>query len=936
MTRTHTRMAWVITLSLLSLFLNAVEAGMARRTTSLCGTWQIAEGKLETPPTVFERTVPVPGLVDMAKPAFDNPAPKVANREKLPSKDPRRDAFWYRRTFSVSGPLPAVATLKISKAMFGSRAILNGTLLGDHVPSFTPGYFDARKALRVGENELLIRVGADREAVTRAVPSGFDFEKERYIPGIFDEVELILSGTPHILTVQAVPDISKQTVRVQTRLRNSGTATGATVTVEVRETKSGKVVGKTEVQSNVLQTAAESNIDAYVRIKGCRLWSPEDPFLYTLTVATGTDSFETRFGMREFRFDPATRLAQLNGKPYMMRGSNITLYRFFEDPNRGALPWDEKWVREIHRKAKDMHWNCLRYCIGFPPEAWYRIADEEGILIQDEFPIWFGGPGWCVWPAELKREQLAIEFAEWMRERWNHPSVVIWDASNETSTTETGPAVKQVRSLDLSNRPWDNGYIPPQEPGDTFEAHPYHFMNSNFKLHQLEGARTEAWGSAIRNTGNNPVIINEYGWLWLNRDGSPTTLTRDLYRKLLGADSTAEQRLELYGQYLAAESEFWRVNRKVAALMHFTMLGYSRPDGQTSDHWLDVVKLRWEPNFYRYVRDSFAPVGLSIKFWKDRLPSGSKVKIPVAVINDLDVDWAGPVTLSVKKGDHVISRTQLDGRAAPYAVVDLTFDLAMPAKAGTYMIEAKLQGADRQPVHSVRKLSIDAPVVSAPGKAVVIKGMPDVKVTSPNDPTKPVPGGVHWFGRDHQRNLQKTREKNFDLCFLGDSITQGWPGDLFQKNFGKFKPANFGIGGDRAENVLWRLNHGELAGTSPKVIVLLLGTNNSGMNTSGEIALGVATVIRKLRTILPKTKILLMAIFPSQATKNRRRIEGANIHLSRMDDGNMVRYVNVNKNFLDENGKLRQDMFRDDVHLSRLGYAMWGATTRQTVAEMMK
>ena len=95
--------------------------------------------------------------------------------------------------------------------------------------------------------------------------------------------------------------------------------------------------------------------------------------------------------MREFKFDPATGRAMLNGKPYFMRGSNITLYRFFEDGECGKLPWDEKWVRLLHQRVKDMHWNCLRYCIGFPPEAWYDIADEAGILIDDEFPIWFGG-----------------------------------------------------------------------------------------------------------------------------------------------------------------------------------------------------------------------------------------------------------------------------------------------------------------------------------------------------------------------------------------------------------------------------------------------------------------------------------------------------------------------------------------------------------------
>ena len=368
--------------------------------------------------------------------------------------------------------------------MFGTRVFLNGTLLGDHVPSFTPGYFDAKPALKTGMNEILIRVGADRDAVGRAYPDGFDFEKERYIPGIFDSVELILSGTPHFMTVQAAPDIAGKTVRVQAVLRNDGGAAKAAVTFVVREAKSGKVAGRLTSEPVDLAKGAETTVDVRIPLEGCRLWSPEDPFLYTLEADSGADSFRTRFGMREFKFDPATGRAMLNGKPYFMRGSNITLYRFFEDSECGNLPWDEKWVRLLHQRVKDMHWNCLRYCIGFPPEAWYDIADEAGILIDDEFPIWFGGDV----PKELQTEELAKEYAEWMRERWNHPCVVIWDACNETSSPKTGAAIKQVRALDLSNRPWDNGYSRPQEPGDMFESHPYHFNNPSFKLANLATA----------------------------------------------------------------------------------------------------------------------------------------------------------------------------------------------------------------------------------------------------------------------------------------------------------------------------------------------------------------------------------------------------------------------------------------------------------------
>jgi hypothetical protein len=157
-----------------------IAAQPQRRTVSLDGTWQIAEGKMEHDPAAFERAVPVPGLVSLATPAFaDPPGPKVANRQTVPQKDPKRDAFWYRRSFQLDQPVPAVAVLKIHKAMFGSRVILNGQVLGDHLPSFKPGYFNAQPALKTGPNELLIRVGADRDAVGPAIPSGFDFEMSR-------------------------------------------------------------------------------------------------------------------------------------------------------------------------------------------------------------------------------------------------------------------------------------------------------------------------------------------------------------------------------------------------------------------------------------------------------------------------------------------------------------------------------------------------------------------------------------------------------------------------------------------------------------------------------------------------------------------------------------------------------------------------------------
>ncbi len=164
--------------------------------------------------------------------------------------------------------------------------------------------------------------------------------------------------------------------------------------------------------------------------------------------------------------------------------------------------------------------------------------------------------------------------------------------------------------MDLSNRPWDNGYGQEQSPSDSFESHPYLFNNPKFKLSGLARVSGVPKGNARANTGNNPIIINEYDWLWLNRDGSPTTLSRKVYENLLGTNATAAQRWHLNARYHAALTEFWRGHRACAGVLHFCGLGYSRTNGQTCDNFIDIEKLRFEPEFQRYMADAFAPVGV--------------------------------------------------------------------------------------------------------------------------------------------------------------------------------------------------------------------------------------------------------------------------------------------------------------------------------------
>jgi hypothetical protein len=538
---------------------------------------------------------------------------------------------------------------------------------------------------------------------------GQDYEKTRYIPGIYDAVELISGGSPSIVRIQAAPDLATGSVLVETVIRGDGRPGKARIHILVREAATGNVVARSTFPPLDMGAGGETMARGRISLPAPHLWSPEDPFLYLLEVSTGADSTAVRFGMRSFRFDPLRGVALLNNMPYYLRGTNICILRFFEDPERGGLPWDEQWVRKVIRAFKDMHWNSARYCIGFPPEIWYRIADEEGFLIQDEAPIWLG-------PAQIQRKKMTVEalseeFTEWMQERWNHPSVVLWDAQNESADWFlTGEVIRKVRGLDLSGRSWDNGWAPRQAETDPVESHTYYFVGRQFRIPQLARETGECvLLDSVPGPRRGAVILNEYGWYWIDRMGMPTSLSAE-YRSFerIRPDNprwTPELYREEYARTLALETEFFRGRRKLAGVLHFCGLGYSRPGGQTSDNFVDIRGAVLEPHFRRYVRDAFAPVGVMVDFWADSMSPGTPREIPVSVINDMYTDWSGPVVFRLMKGDSVLSEQSRQLQVPAGGNGGVEFSVTIPAGGGRFRLVAEIRGAGGEPVRSMRDLA---------------------------------------------------------------------------------------------------------------------------------------------------------------------------------------------------------------------------------------
>jgi beta-galactosidase len=669
-----------------------------RMTIPLDGLWRIKDSHSDTAiPSSYQHTVPVPGLANLASPPFPDvdrfvshelahhplfkhkSLPPAALDAPIGVSLQERNYFWYRKNFKAPGRRE-VAILKINKAQFGASVWLNGKKIGEHKGCFTAGYFNLTEEIKWdSENQLDVCIGAHPAVLPHSVPAGTDLEKLKWTPGIYDHVSIIVSDNPVIEMVQVAPRIGSSEVLVQTLVKNySDGPLTFDLTSRVKTWREEKQASQIFSQPLRLASGETRSWTQTIGLHNPKLWTPEDPFLYVVETGTGGDTVSTRFGMREFRFDSTTKRAYLNGKVYYLRGSNITLHRFFEDPKCGALPWDENWVRKLLVDIpKRMHWNSFRFCIGPVPDQWLDIADEAGLLIQNEFFIW-------TFPDWHREWDLIPQFQEWMRDNWNHPSVAIWDSSNETRAPLLGQKIiPAVRALDLSNRPWENGWNPPAGVDDPIEQHNY-ILSPPFRWTDLEHSP-----SPDATPSNHPEILNEYGELWLNRDGTPTVLTQKLYDKLLGPKASAEERFATNAYLLAGETEYFRAHRHYAGILHFVYLTASFPGAYTGDPFRDVEKLTLDPYFGDYVGEAFKPLGVYLSFWQPNLKAGSSQSIKIMMVNDEQEEARGNLTLSLEKETATeIARDETRFAVAGSGVKTYMLKLKIPEIGGKCLLKA--------------------------------------------------------------------------------------------------------------------------------------------------------------------------------------------------------------------------------------------------------
>ena len=715
-----------------------------RTTISLNGEWDFDQTELAFHPRKYTRKIPVPGLVHLAR-------PKISQYEKFFKKPDgvelveqfnflERDYTpmynWYKRKVFIDEKFKDEQLfLTIKKSQYVTRVFVNRHEVGASMECYTPMDFNITSAVKYGsDNEILIQVG-DRAWLPSEAAGGTDKEKVHYLPGIWDDVFITATGKMRVDKVLFLPSLAKGLVTVKTLVRSLyppqmlyGDKMKDSCKIEycVKEKTTGRIVGKKMIEGEAKRDN-RTYFETSISLDNPKAWTPDSPFLYEGEVSVYdqdelVDRYSVNFGMRDF--SRKGKFFTLNGDKFYLRGSNITLQRFFEDPDCQALAWDREWVKKLMVDLpKSIDWNAMRICVGIVPDFWYDLCDEYGIVLQNE---------WLYWQNHGWDEQVRKEYTNWVWSDGNHPSIVIWDAINENWDSYIGNTlIPKLKELDPT-RIWDAGYMTSDQMGtndEMDEPHPYraltlmhsselndYFKNNPYNL----GALHENWVgfSSILDAGV-PQLVNEYGWIWLWRDGRPSKLTLNNYNYYLGENATPEQCRELQAYWLELETEWLRSERSVGGILAFCHL--TNNYGFTGDWFINDIKDLEPSPAFRWFKHCFAPSAVFIDLADRRytkhlepLKPGSDLVFNLVGVNDLNKESSGKVLLKLLDEKGTIISTQEESIVIePFGKRLQPCLLKLPSKSGGYLLIAEYHEKGRaKPVLSRRYLKVGDAVTS--------------------------------------------------------------------------------------------------------------------------------------------------------------------------------------------------------------------------------
>ena len=721
---------------LFSFLTGLLYANEGRITISLNGEWEFEQTVRAFAPEKFTRKIPVPGLIHLATPRIDEYEKffkKGSNLESVSkltflNRDYTPKYSWYKREISIDKSLEGKQLyLTIKKSQFQTYVYVNGRIMGQSMECYTPITLNITDAINFGEkNEIIIQVG-DRAWLSNDAAGSIDQEKIHYLPGIWDDVFISVTGDIMIDKALFLPSFAQEKVTVKAKIRSAYPPQmrnsikmfhPCKLEIRIKEKKSGKMVAKKIVDLTITRNN-DTFFETILPVENPKAWSPEAPFLYegeieVIDKGKLSDLFVTSFGIRDFTREG--RFFALNGEKYYLRGSNITLHRFFEDPDCSNLAWNKEWVKKMLIDIpKSVNWNAMRICVGIVPDFWNDLCDEYGIVLQNE---------WMYWQNNGKEDQIRKEYSNWVWSDGNHPSIVIWDAINENKNTFIGNVlIPELKKLDPT-RIWDAGYMTGADMtgfDEMDEPHPYRTMHPRGKIPEtfLKKPYTlgdlNVWDPRHKEAldAGVPQLVNEYGWMWLWRDGTPSKLSFLNFDYYLGPRATSEERWNFQAYWLQLETELLRTERSMAGILSFCLL--TNNYGFTGDWFMNNIKdLEISPTL-KWHKHSFAPQAVFINLPDQRYNKHIPVSIPgsnllftLIGINDYKELASGKVHLKLFDNKGKIIRELKQSIEIPsFGKREIPCMIQLPAQKGGYLLVAEFYRENKkEPTISRRYLKI--------------------------------------------------------------------------------------------------------------------------------------------------------------------------------------------------------------------------------------
>ncbi len=702
---------------------------------NLNGEWDFEQTYKAYPPKKFTRKIPVPGLIDQA-------VPKIDQYEELFMGDQDAKYSWYKCKFMIPKEGHGKkAMLTILKSRFNTQLTLNDIDLGTFWQASTPIETDLTDYLKLGEeNVLLIRID-DIKRISKESAFSMDIEQFTYIQGIWDDVFISFTGPVRVMRALCLPSVTDEKIQVKLLLENlddsirhefSFIKYKTEISVFVKEKKSSKVVS--DIHKILIDVTCQSQKEIVIEIpvSDIKLWSPDAPFLYEAIIEVSTldkksDQISKTFGMRDFGTNG--KRFELNGDEIKLLGSNISLSRFMGDPDRAGLIWDRVWVKKfLVDMPKSLRWNSFRMCLGLAPDFWYDMADEYGILIQNEWPMW-KNRGWD--------DQIEKEFTDWVWADGSHPSIVIWDAMNESRHDFIGnELIPKLKKLDPT-RIWDVGYMNEKDLvlNEMDEPHYYPLLVTQRaeKEKVLQRRLNYRFGKLfyeddyLDRSRYSPVpqVINEYGWMWMNRDGTPAFLTKARtdpddklpqkhyfkpmnqwdniedrtighFEYFIGTDANVKDRWAFQAYYIQLQTEALRSRRYMAGVQGFAYITSNK--GYTGDWFLNPIKDLIPSETLIWQFHCYAPFAVFIdeedgRYLKNptKFTPGKRHTFKLFGINDNSSEQQGVASLKLIDAEgKVVTEESFDVQIAPHFEQNYVINITLPDNPGGYLLLSEL------------------------------------------------------------------------------------------------------------------------------------------------------------------------------------------------------------------------------------------------------